>query len=196
MAAIYKERAETVGLGKAKADFISVLIGNDNLTTSNTDEDSGTPETLSWSTGATIDDPYGLQLVSIAIMMDKIGVGSGGTLLLDAYAQVNDPDAEGGEGIQRADNWEVPNVAQLTEAGDGVVSESGTYGAPKYRKTEFDKALFQRVFVAPTLNLELVHFINVTSNSDVTIATAKFVFKKVKMTKNAYLEKLAIRAYG
>ena len=193
MAVIFEENAETIGVGKSKHEYLEVLIGEDNLSSLITDEDSGIPITKSWVTGATVDNPFGLVLVSIALMFDQHGAGAG-VYYYGGYALVNDVDAESGEGINRPANWKAENIAVLNQSID--IRESGLLGAPTYEFFDFNSRLKQRVYVAPSLPLELTHYINASNILDDVHVTAKFTFRKVKMTKTAYLEKLALRAYG
>jgi hypothetical protein len=192
---IFKERTETMGVGKNKATFLEVLIGGYGYTSTDMDEDSGIPITKEWTTGATIDEPYGLQLVTQELCVDRRGVGGGTNVYIGGIVMVNDPDAEAGEGILREDNYAVKNILSIFGATSNY-DDSPVNGAPIYIREDYHDRPIQRLFTAPVLPLECVHYVYGMNVNDLVDVTAKFTFKKVKMTKNAWLEKLAIRSYN
>jgi hypothetical protein len=190
--AVYKERAEVIGSGAKKQSIVEVLIGAVGIGNTEIDEDSGTPYVKEWVTGATIEDPFGLRLLSQEVCFDRRGVGSNNTIHFGGFVMVNDPDAESGEGILREDNFNVRNILSVSGYSDDVL-ENSSAGAPLYVKESYNDA---RLFTAPTLPLEVTAYLSGLGASDSVDVTAKFTFEKVKMSKSAWLEKLAIRSYG
>ena len=191
---IFKERTETIGIGKSKMTIIEILIGNYNYTSADVDEDSGIPHQKEWTTGATLENPFGLQLMSQELCIDRRGTGGATNIYVGGFVLVNDPDAESGEGLLRDDNYNVKNILSLYGTASDHIDGS-VLGAPIYVKEDYSALAIQRLFTAPTLPLEVTSFLYGLSGSDSVDVTAKFTIKKVKMTKNAWLEKLAVRSY-
>ena len=129
------------------------------------------------------------------LCVDRRGVGGGTNVYVGGIVMVNDPDAESGEGILREDNYAVKNILSIFGATSNY-DDSPVNGASIYIREDYHDRPIQRLFTAPVLPLECVHYVYGMNVNDLVDVTAKFTFKKVKMTKNAWLEKLAIRSYN
>lgn len=191
-----KEQTESIGSGKNKATFVEVFHGQTGIVMGDVDGINGIPVEYDWDTGSNLDDPFGLQLVSQEIMVDRTG-GSAGTVHVGAYAFVSDTDTgEVGEGILNVENWMVDNILVLGKNESETHYDVNTNGVPVYAKEEYGHLPMQRTFITPKLKLEMTTFLSNVGAADSVAVSHKFVFKKVRITKSAYMEKLALRAYA
>jgi hypothetical protein len=189
---ILKSKIESIGAGKGKAEFLEVLFGADDVAGNDVDTAaSGVFLHTDFETGSTLDNPFGLVLVSQSVSLKpdvSVGGSRGGAL-----AFVVDQT----DGIQdRIMDLGTFGVDHIVQVGNNVNTFSGS-NYPRqnlYSREDYTQNAMQRIFVGKTIGLELQHFID-SNAADVFIITAKYVFKKVKMTKSAYIEKLAMRAY-
>jgi hypothetical protein len=158
--------------------------------------------TKTFSTGSSIDTPYGLVLVSQTVHshLEQILSGTGTVNFVGEMWVNDDPNisqtTQVGEETYKVDNVLVAKAENGT-ASYGIGGSSGVMH-PLTVKEEYLSNAMQRVFIGNTIDLNIKHYLRVNSgtlNANITVS-GKWVFKKVKITKNAYLEKLAQRAYA
>jgi len=214
---IFQERLRSVGTGKAKGDFVEVVFGQEDInvtgTSSGADWDgAGHLLTKEYNTGSSIDTPYGLVLVSMGIQAHiQQSLTSQQTILFNGEMWVNDDpsiaqDTALGEESYTIDNRLTTPINARNAIGSGghTLGNTSTSGvvndilSPYYKTESYANEPMQHIFLGNTIDLNLKHYLNGNSSTAQTnvSVTGKWVFKKVKITKNAYLEKLAMRAYG
>ncbi len=189
---IYNSNIESIGLGKNKAEFLEVVYGYEEITGSESST-TGVISVQSHPTGSGLDDPVGLVLVSQSICIrPRTLVGNlygGGNM----FAQ-DDADNIGSH-TMGDENYVVDNILQVG-GGGFKIGDSLNINVGVYLHEEYGDREQQRVFVSKDIQLVLQHYLKSYNSNDRFSVTGKWVFKKVKMTKNAYLEKLAMRAYA
>jgi hypothetical protein len=189
---IFKTSIATIGVGKAKAEFVEVIFGKSGIVDADTNI-QGEHMTMPFPTGSSLDEPFGLLLVSQSLLVEAVNPSldcEGG-----AVAYCTDASVVTGEVPFSDVSYVVDNVISL---GSTLTLFGNATGArmPIIKTEQYAANSMQRVFVGKELNLDIIHYIRNDSTANTIKVACKWVFKKVKMTKNAYLEKLAIRAYS
>ena len=184
----FEKKVSVSGVGKNKVEKIEVAFGVTSGTgTSITLANDGVFFIKPLVTGSSLDDPFGLELVKIE-MVHSMTATLATTAFIGASAFVNDESIEDQEAIGSQTNWFIDTV--LT---DQHIPFDKDNICPSYHSVLPDPS-GSRVFVSPTIDLH--GYLYAESASTRTIKSMyKYTFKRVKMTKNAYLEKLATRAY-
>jgi len=195
MQEIFRENTELVGTGKDKATITEVLYGNKDIAVSETDEYGGVSFKKQWSTGATPDDPYGLLLLSqeVSFLRDNALHDTNDVRLRGFMLATPDDDEVNSLtlGVLNEDYYQTKDILCLNE---GLSSDAYNY-SPSYLFESYENRV-SRVFIAPILYLNFVHFVSGNSSNDKVTIMCKWTFKKVKMSKSAFLEKLAYRSYN
>lgn len=192
---ILKSKMESVGVGKQKADYLEVMYGWDEIKGDDVDTQlSGSFSSMEMSTGSSLDEPFGLLLVGQSLCVNHYVLGGGSRG--GALSFVSEANEVVGQSIMDLETYGVDHVIVAGTASGDLAINTGYPNMPLLVSEEYSGESMQRVFVGGHVNLEMQHFLLSTSVSDRFRVTAKVVFKKVKMTKSAYMEKLAIRAYS
>lgn len=176
------------GVGKNKIEKIEVAFGVVTGTgTSITLADDGVFFIEELVTGSSLDDPFGLELVKLE-MVHRMPATLATTAYIGASMFVNDEDIEDQEAVGSQTNWRLDTI--LTN--QHIPFDKDNL-CPSYDSVKAD-ASGSRVYVAPTIDMHGYLYAE-TAGTRTIESMYKYTFKKVKMTKNAYLEKLATRAY-
>jgi hypothetical protein len=94
-------------------------------------------------------------------------------------------------GVLNEDYYQTKDILCINQ---GLNSEGYNY-SPSYIFESYENRV-SRVFIAPILYLNFVHFVYGNNANDKLSIMCKWTFKKVKMSKSAFLEKLAYRSYN
>ena len=186
---LIKSNTTTVGTGKTKADIIEVMFGWDDVGSADFNKGGNFTKT-SFDTGSSLDSPFGIELVemSLAIDIDVVGnVMRGG-----AIAFVSDSDLGVAPRIMDLETYHINDIITV---GSNRANLTPTGGAemPLYEYLNLSDRPQRKVFVGDSVDLHINHYIQSQSGLDKMRIIAKYTFKKVKMTRSAYLEKLATR---
>jgi hypothetical protein len=195
MQEVFRENTELVGTGKDKATITEVLYGGKDITSAETDAYEGVSFRKQWSTGATPDDPYGLLLLSQEVSFVRFNsMHESNDVYLRGFMLATPDDDEVNNlslGVLNEDYYQTKDILCLNES---LVSEGENY-SPGYIFESYENRV-SRVFIAPILYLNFMHFVSRNTSNDEVNIMCKWTFKKVKMSKSAFLEKLAYRSYN
>jgi hypothetical protein len=195
MQEVFRENTELVGTGKDKATITEVLYGNKNVTSVETDAFEGVSIKKQWSTGATPDDPYGLLLLSqeVSFLRSNVAHDTNEVYLRGFMLATPDDDEVNSLtlGVLNEDYYQTKDILCINRS---LNSEGYNY-SPSYIFESYENRV-SRVFIAPILYLNFVHFVDGNNSNDKLNIMCKWTFKKVKMSKSAFLEKLAYRSYN
>ncbi len=188
---LLKSNTKTVGTGKTKGDYTEVLFGWDDVGTADFNT-SGNFTSVDFSTGSSLDNPFGLELVEMSCVIDPDVLGS--TVRGGAVVFVSDQDLGVAPRIYDLETYHINDIVTVGGSAVTLGLGSGSEMPTVTMQKDLTYGTGQRkIFVGDKVKLHINHYIQSQSGLDKMRIIAKYVFKHVKMTRSAYLEKLATR---
>ncbi len=185
------ESTTTVGKGKNKKDIVEVVFAYNVVVDTQQGANDGSNEQYLFNTGSSIDNPYGLMLRRMEMSISQRDATDFQTAVAANMYVTDDLADDFGyygvdERLHKVDNvLSRPRFVFVTNVGQ-VLQSVRNYTSEDFRK----------IFVGNELALNTSQTVSAgtgeASGTEI-IFLHKYVFEKVKLTKNEYLETLATR---